>query len=347
MKWRSAFPEVAQHPAHSPAWRADHPCEGFLVLPLVRVSLLAPLTRSAQPIFRVRLIVRLRIDLAESKLRRQRVASKQAYLLLFLGIFANPSARAAQEKLQPSLVPGNAGATIKCHDQPYVSVTADAEQTFPLQVVATVNCNEEVSILSDSQGYTVKVRTASGKIGYVTRFEVVTDPSKKEVAARKATLDEANANSSDIQVQGEGAGLISGESRPDERGKGSFKPRIYVSDTASWMASGGFGNPSSVAPGNLYGGYNPEMVDIYQDFTSDCAAAVVTQEKSKADYAVLFDRQSSKKGLTGLGGLVKVNKVKVLSKSGDTLLSQTSHSIDTAVKIVCSAISQRSGTTNP
>jgi len=273
--------------------------------------------------------------------------SRKAYLLWCLAIFTNPSVR-AQQAPQPPIDPSTTAAIIHCHNQPYVTVTADAEQAVPLQVVATANCNEEVTILSDTQGYTVKIRTASGKIGYVSRFEVTVDSSKQEAAGPKTTLAETDANSPNVQAQARAAtGQTPFESRPDTPEKDSSKPRIYVSDTDSWMASGGFSNPSSVAPGNLYGGYNPELTDIYQDFTSDCPAGVVTQQKSGADYVVLFDKQSSKKGLTGLGGLVKVNKVTVLSKDGNTLLSQTSHSVDTAVKMACDAIGQRSGATSP
>ncbi len=272
--------------------------------------------------------------------------SKQTISLLFLAIFANPSVR-AQQAPQAMIGPVNTAATINCHNQPYVSVTADAEQAVPLQVVATVNCNEEVWIISDTQGYTVKVRTASGKIGYVTRFEVTVDSSKQEAGGRKTSLAETDAHSPGVQVEHQPAGQTPFEPRPDTPEKGSSKPRIYVTDTDSWTASGGFTNPSSVAPGSLYGGYNPEMTDIYQDFTSDCPAGVVTQQKSGADYVVLFDKQSTKKGLTGLGGFVKVNKVTVLSKDGNTLLSQTSHSVDTAVKMACDAIGQRRGASGP
>jgi hypothetical protein len=274
------------------------------------------------------------------------VPTKQTYSLLFLAIFANPSVR-AQQAPQAPIDPTNTAATINCHNQPYVSVTADAEQAVPLQVVATVNCNEQVWIVSDTQGYTVKVRTPSGRIGYVARFEVTVDSSKQEAAGGKTTPAATDTNSPDVQAQGRTAGQTPFESRPDTPEKDSSKPRIYVSDTDSWIASGGFTNPSSVAPGNLYGGYNPEMTDIYQDFTSDCPAGVVTQQKSGADYVVLFDKQSSKKGLTGLGGLVKVNKVTVLSKDGNTLLSQTSHSVDNAVRIACDAIGQRRGASGP
>lgn len=259
------------------------------------------------------------------------MVGRRIYWLLFFGILAIPFARAQQTTSQPSPELSNTSATIKCHGQSYVTLTADAEQAMPLQVVTTANCNEQVSILSDPQGYTLKVRTAAGRVGYVARFEVAIEevPAGKSLATTQAQLG--------------AEGQTSSESRADAQQGASSKPRIYVSDTESWTASGGFGNPSSVAPGNLYGGYNPDLVDVYQDFTSDCPGAMVTQQKSNVDYVVLFDKQSNKKGITSLGGLMKVNKVTVLSKSGNTLLSQTSHSVDTAVKMACDAINQRSG----
>ncbi len=46
-------------------------------------------------------------------------------------------------------------------------MTSDAEQSLPLQVVATLKCGEEVTVLANDEGYTVKVKNADGKIGYV------------------------------------------------------------------------------------------------------------------------------------------------------------------------------------
>ena len=51
----------------------------------------------------------------------------KAYLLLCLAIFANPSV-GAQQVPQPSIDPSNTAGTIHCHNQPYVTVTTDAEQ---------------------------------------------------------------------------------------------------------------------------------------------------------------------------------------------------------------------------
>lgn len=251
-------------------------------------------------------------------------------LLLVPGLFVVYGSAWAQQ-------PGAASfhAKIQCGGQPYVTVTADEEQSIPLQVVEKASCGEGVMILSDPQGYTVKVATAAGKIGYVTRYQIAIVSSPKQASAGAGSASNGFTPSA---VESPGAGSPAGAP------KGQVKPRVYISDTASWEASGGFSNSSSVAQGALYGGYNPEMVDVYQDFTSDCAAVTVTQEKSNADYAILFDKGTSKKGFKGLGGLVKVNKVTVVVRNGQTILSDESHSADAVVQKACAAVSQTPAT---
>lgn len=262
----------------------------------------------------------------------------RAILFLALGILAAASA-SAQENPQPSSAPrGLPHARIRCDNEFYVSLTADAERALPLQQVATAVCNERVTIVSDPGNYTVRVVTADGSVGYVARYELVLESPKPSGVAQPGTAA-TNANSNGTPTQGQtGRAATAASASPQN---GPVKPRVYISDTESWTETEGFSNPSSVAPDKLYGGYNPEMADVYQNFTSDCPSVAVVQEKSNADYAILFDKGTSKKGLTGLGGLVKVNKVTVLSRSGETLVSQSSHSADTVVKLACNAIAQR------
>jgi hypothetical protein len=225
-------------------------------------------------------------------------------------------------------------AKARCSDESFVSVTEDAERAMPLNSVATLKCGEEITVLSDPQGYTLRVRTADGTIGYVVRYEVVLVPQTPPPPVASAN---AAPNVPTRSEASPGTASSSEGSAND-----SSKPRVYVSDTQSFVASGGFGRESSIPEGKLYGGYDPELTDIYQSFTSGCPAVIVTQEKFKANYAVLFDKGAGKKGITGLGGLVKVNKITLVSPSGETVFSQTSHSPDTVVKLACEAIAQRS-----
>ncbi|HXN97939.1 MAG TPA: SH3 domain-containing protein [Candidatus Acidoferrales bacterium] len=258
-------------------------------------------------------------------------------------VVAAARANRAREALAASATQGMVAKT-RCTDQPYVSVTADSARGMPLNSVATLKCGEEITVLSDPQGYTLKVRTADGIIGYVIRYEVVFVHQNPQPAA--AINTDASPNSAPALNDAKPVTASSSDGTAND----SSKPRVYLSDTQSWTASGGFGRSSSIPEGKLYGGYDPELADIYQGFTSDCPAVVVTQEKSKANYAVLFDKGTSKKGLTGLGGLVKVNKVTVLSPSGETVFSQAAHSADVVVKQTCDAIAQRTtsaSTTQP
>src|SRR5262249_61086390 len=61
-------------------------------------------------------------------------------------------------------------AKVSCHGFSNVPMTLDAEQTLPLRLVANLACGQEVSVLSDFDGYTVAVRTPEGMNGYVARM---------------------------------------------------------------------------------------------------------------------------------------------------------------------------------
>jgi hypothetical protein len=56
---------------------------------------------------------------------------------------------------------------INCNGYASVPMTADAEQSLPLRVVASLECGQEVAVLSNLESYTVRIRTADGKDGYV------------------------------------------------------------------------------------------------------------------------------------------------------------------------------------
>src|SRR5258708_12357228 len=67
-------------------------------------------------------------------------------------------------------------------------MTADREQALPLQIIATLKCGEEITVLANDEGYTILIKTADGKIGYVAAMYV-----KKIPAPRRApTVESAN-----------------------------------------------------------------------------------------------------------------------------------------------------------
>ena len=58
-------------------------------------------------------------------------------------------------------------ALLKCPGLASVPMTADAEQSLPMKLVANLVCGQNVTVLSDAEGYTAHIRTTDGKEGFV------------------------------------------------------------------------------------------------------------------------------------------------------------------------------------
>ncbi len=104
----------------------------------------------------------------------------------------------AAEESAPVVAPSSARrASINCPGITSVPMTADAEQSLPMHLVATLSCNEPVSVLSDTEGYTTRVRLSDGKEGYVAHMYLNLDGSAKfdgsaPVDAQPATATPVN-----------------------------------------------------------------------------------------------------------------------------------------------------------
>src|SRR5713101_9513550 len=108
-------------------------------------------------------------------------------LLAILALFLLPSSRAQNAGQTEPAAPAPLWK-INCPGVPNVPMTSDPEQSLPLQVVATLKCGEEVTVLANDEGYTVKVKNADGKIGYVAAIYVKKSPAPR----RSPTVDSAN-----------------------------------------------------------------------------------------------------------------------------------------------------------
>lgn len=73
-------------------------------------------------------------------------------------------------------------ATMNCPGITSVPMTADAAQALPLRLLRTLSCDETVAILADNEGYTVRVRTADGREGYVVRMYLNINSSPASMA---------------------------------------------------------------------------------------------------------------------------------------------------------------------
>lgn len=106
----------------------------------------------------------------------------------YLGVLASlalAQAASAQQISKPlsSLAGGSLTGKILCRSGSNVTMTADQEQSLPLRIVAVLDCGQEVSLLSGSEGYTVNVRTTDGKSGYVAWMNVA---KGEKASARQA-----------------------------------------------------------------------------------------------------------------------------------------------------------------
>ena len=91
-----------------------------------------------------------------------------------------PSSR-AQTAAQTNATPVAAAAewVINCPGVRNVPMTADSEQSLPLQLIATLKCGEEVTLLSNDEGYTARIQAADGTIGFVAAMYLKKTPAAK------------------------------------------------------------------------------------------------------------------------------------------------------------------------
>ena len=122
-------------------------------------------------------------------------------------IFSSPAR--SEELANSSSAPNSATLTskISCNGNLSVPMTADEEQTLPIQLVANLECGQEVAVLSDVEGYTVNIRTEDGKQGYVAHM-FLTRPVRKRPEA---------------QLPGENAAISNGVARWQTAAKGSYQ----------------------------------------------------------------------------------------------------------------------------
>jgi hypothetical protein len=92
---------------------------------------------------------------------------------------ALPALSRAQDLLKPAPVAVSLPWQVNCHGLSGIPLTADAVQALPLKLVATLSCGQGVALLSDAEGYTVNIRTADGKSGYVASMFLMKAPPAK------------------------------------------------------------------------------------------------------------------------------------------------------------------------
>jgi hypothetical protein len=114
----------------------------------------------------------------------------QAFALLGITASCFAPTSLAQTGVLPGAAPVAAAPSwsVNCPGVRNVPMTADPQQSLPLQLIATLKCGEEVTLLANDEGYTVKIQTADGTTGYVAAMYLKKIPAAK----RPLTIDSVN-----------------------------------------------------------------------------------------------------------------------------------------------------------
>ena len=111
------------------------------------------------------------------------------------------------------------------------------------------------------------------------------------------------------------------------------KPLVYVTDNRSAKTADASASQKPQKPLNT---------DMAKAFQQNCPSVALTEDKAKAGYDVIFEREPGSKGVKSAFGLTnavhKTSKIEVTNKSGKELFSETGHSTSQLVKDACTAI---------
>jgi hypothetical protein len=115
---------------------------------------------------------------------------------------AEESANGAASPSKPVLT-----STISCNGYLNVPMTVDQEQALPMQIMATLECGQVVTVLSDMDAYTVNVLTQDGKNGYVARM-YLTYPTRKRIDSAPLPSENAPVSNGIARWQSGGKGSV-------------------------------------------------------------------------------------------------------------------------------------------
>ena len=109
------------------------------------------------------------------------------------------------------------------------------------------------------------------------------------------------------------------------------RPRVFITDSESWEASGGFASGTNAIGGGS-GGARPQKAEIIKTFNERCAGCIVTMKLEKADYVVILEHEGGK------GWILRDNKYAIFDKEGDAIGSGSTRSLGNSVKDACEVL---------
>ena len=98
--------------------------------------------------------------------------------------------------------------------------------------------------------------------------------------------------------------------------------------------TGGWGAANGSGGGHESGGARPQTAEIIKTFNQRCPEYTVTNNKDRANYAVILDHEGGK------GALRRRNMVAVFNRDGDAIFSDSTRELGNSVKDACAAITK-------
>lgn len=123
-----------------------------------------------------------------------------------------------------------------------------------------------------------------------------------------------------------------GASQQESTYPASKTVRIYVTDSQSWEVRGQWAASGGSGSGYTAGGARPQTAEIIKTFGERCPDLTVTNNKDKANYAVILDHEGGKALAS------RHNKIAVFNRDGDSIFSHSTVSLGNSVKDACEAI---------
>jgi hypothetical protein len=114
--------------------------------------------------------------------------------------------------------------------------------------------------------------------------------------------------------------------------QGYYKPRVYIEQSDSWEVDNGGSGSIGILDSWTGGGARPQTAEIIKTFKQRCPSVIVTTNKDRADYVVVWEHEGGK------SPVIKDNKYAVFDSEGDAIASGSTRSLGNAVKDACAEI---------
>ncbi len=122
-------------------------------------------------------------------------------------------------------------------------------------------------------------------------------------------------------------------------GAAAEKPRVFVTESQALQLSGDATVGDAKGNVSLAGGASREIVEVMRAFRRYCPDVVVTANREKAAYVVRLDHEAPGPTTPFVHG----NKVAVFDTHDDLIYTDSTHTLGSAVKGACRAMTNPPG----